>query len=128
MPASLLVDTGSDLVAIVPGPANDVTIGTKGSYTVTSSADETVDSLIISNKLDASPPSEASYSRYGPARFHAYCAGRRPEPWRTTGSTCPIMTRDVKSRTSAPYPEATALRDDVSTAGCEVFEPGTERT
>ena len=37
MPASLLVDTGSDLVAIVPGPANDVTIGTKGSYTVTSS-------------------------------------------------------------------------------------------
>jgi hypothetical protein len=46
--------------------------------------------------------------------------GERP------GSTCPIMTRDVKSRTSAPYPEATALRDYVSAAGCEVLEPGTE--
>ena len=31
--------------AEVPGPANDVTIGVKGNYTVTSSADEIVDNL-----------------------------------------------------------------------------------
>ena len=36
--------------AEVPGPANDVTIGVKGNYTVTSSADEIVDNLTISNK------------------------------------------------------------------------------
>jgi hypothetical protein len=36
--------------AEVPGPANDVTIGVKGNYTVTSSADEIVDNLIISHK------------------------------------------------------------------------------
>ena len=36
--------------AEIPGPANDVTIGAKGTYTVTSSADETVDSLAITNK------------------------------------------------------------------------------
>ena len=36
--------------AEVPGLANDVTIGVKGNYTVTSSADEIVDNLIISNK------------------------------------------------------------------------------
>ena len=36
--------------AEVPGPANDVTIGVKGNYTVTSAADEIVDNLIISNK------------------------------------------------------------------------------
>jgi hypothetical protein len=34
----------------VPGPANDVTIGARGNYTVTSSADEIVDSLNIANK------------------------------------------------------------------------------
>ena len=36
--------------AEVPGPANDATIGAKGTYTVTSSVDETVDSLTIANK------------------------------------------------------------------------------
>ena len=34
----------------VPGPANDVTIIAKGTYTVTSSADEIVDTLTIANK------------------------------------------------------------------------------
>jgi formylmethanofuran dehydrogenase subunit C len=33
--------------AVVPGPADDVTIGVKGTYTVTSSISETVDSLSI---------------------------------------------------------------------------------
>ena len=36
--------------AEVPGAANDATIGAKGTYTVTSSVDETVDSLTIANK------------------------------------------------------------------------------
>jgi hypothetical protein len=36
--------------AAVPGPADDVIIGAKGTYTVTSSVAETVDSLTISNK------------------------------------------------------------------------------
>jgi hypothetical protein len=36
--------------AEVPGPANDVTIAAKGNYTVTSSSNETVDSLTIANK------------------------------------------------------------------------------
>ena len=35
--------------AVVPGPANDVTIGAKGTYTVTSSVDETVNSLTIAD-------------------------------------------------------------------------------
>ena len=36
--------------AVVPGPADDVTIGAKGTYTVTSSANETIDSLTITDK------------------------------------------------------------------------------
>jgi hypothetical protein len=36
--------------AAVPGPADDVTIGTKRTYTVTSSANETIDSLTITDK------------------------------------------------------------------------------
>ena len=36
--------------AVVPGPADDVTIGVKGKYTVTSSAAETVDSVNILDK------------------------------------------------------------------------------
>jgi hypothetical protein len=36
--------------AVVPGPADDVTVGAKGTYTVSSSADETVDSLNILDK------------------------------------------------------------------------------
>jgi hypothetical protein len=36
--------------AAVPGPADDVTIGVKGTYTVTSSASQTVDSLTIADK------------------------------------------------------------------------------
>ena len=36
--------------AAVPGPADDATIGAKGTYTVTSSIDETVDSLTIADK------------------------------------------------------------------------------
>jgi hypothetical protein len=35
--------------AAVPGPADDVTIGTKRTYTVTSSANETIDSLTITD-------------------------------------------------------------------------------
>ena len=36
--------------AAVPGPADDATVGAKGTYTVTSSIDETVDSLNITDK------------------------------------------------------------------------------
>ena len=36
--------------AVVPGAADDVTIGVKRTYTVTSSANETVDSLTITDK------------------------------------------------------------------------------
>src|ERR1700675_3452487 len=36
--------------AAVPGPADDVLIGAVGAYTVTSSDDEIVDSLIIADK------------------------------------------------------------------------------
>ena len=37
-------------LAVVPGPADDATIGVKGTYTVTSSVDETVDSLVIAKR------------------------------------------------------------------------------
>ena len=36
--------------AAVPGPGDDATIGAKGTYTVTSSVDETVNSLTIAKK------------------------------------------------------------------------------
>ena len=36
--------------AAVPGPVDDVTIGAKGTYTVTSSVNETVDALSILDK------------------------------------------------------------------------------
>ena len=36
--------------AVVPGPADDAIIGAKGTYTVTSSVNETVNSLTIANK------------------------------------------------------------------------------
>ena len=39
--------------AVVPGPADDVTVGAKGTFTVTSSVDENVDSLIIARKQPA---------------------------------------------------------------------------
>ena len=42
--------TSNWIPAAVPGPADEAIIGANGTYTVTSSVDETVDSLIIAQK------------------------------------------------------------------------------
>src|SRR5271154_3029753 len=54
--------------AEIPGPANDITVAVKGNYTVTSSSDESVDSLTISNK-------HATFFITGPSTFATTTGG-----------------------------------------------------